>query len=295
MNFIQNIFSKNHHLNLLEIVQKLENKSDTERFKFIIDFLEENEIGYEIQYYKTGSNIIVKTNQESRDKPFIGISSHFDVYPNSAGANDNGTAIAVCLDILIRIKYEQEKNANFLGELPFQIRVFFFDEEENKLKGSRAYVQEFGRWEIKRGEMLGLINLEMLGQGDRLALWNLEESEKTGIVLETLEKTAKRNGIFTKRFDQIVTNSADHVSFKNAKLQDAFTITSLSDKDIEISKNYYKAQDEGASIMTLMDIIQKAPIFEHYHKPTDLSKFLNEKSMQRVSSLIWQTLMNINL
>ena len=280
---------------MLEIVQNLENKSDTERFKFIIDFLEENEISYDIQYYKTGSNIIVGKNNEKTEKPFIGVSSHFDVYPNSAGANDNATAIAICLDILMRIKYEKEKDTNFLEKLPFDIRVFFFDEEENGLKGSRAYVQEFGRWEIKRGEMLGLINLEMLGQGDKLALWNLDENERAETVLETLEKTAKNNGVFTKRFDQIVTNSADHVSFRNAKLQDAFTITSLSTKDIEISKQYYAAQDTGASIIALMDIIQKAPIFEHYHKPTDLSKFLNEKSMQRVSGLIWQTLININI
>ena len=282
-------------MNLLEIVQKLENKSDTERFKFVIDFLEENEIEYEIQYYKTGNNIIVGKSKENTEKPFIGVSSHFDVFPNSAGANDNATSMAVCMDILMRIKNEQDRNSNFLENLPFEIRVFFFDEEENGLKGSRAYVQEFGRWEIKKGKMLGLINLEMLGQGDKLALWNLDENEKVGKVLGMLEKTAKQNSVFTKRFDQIVTNSADHVSFRNAKLQDAFTITSISDNDIEISASYYKAQDLGASLITLMDIIQKAPIFQHYHKPTDLSTFLNEKSMQRVSELIWKTLINITL
>ncbi|WP_338790792.1 M28 family peptidase [Bernardetia sp. MNP-M8] len=281
-------------MNLLKTVQNLENKTDEQRYDFIINFLEENEIKYQIHHYKTGKNIIIKTNEDDNsDKPYIGISSHFDVVPNSGGANDNATSIAVCLDILMRIKNELKQNSSFLENLAFDIRVFIFDEEERQLLGSRAYVMEFGRQEIRKGKIIGLINLEMLGQGDKLALWNLDDTEKTGKVLETLEKTAKQNGIFTKRFDKIVTNTADHVSFRHAKLQDAFTITCISQKDMEISYQYYEAQDTGASIMTLMEIINQAPIFQHYHKPSDLSKHLNEESMRRVSDLIWETLLKM--
>ncbi len=275
-------------MNLLQTVQNLENKTDEQRYDLIINFLEENEIKYKIHHYKTGKNIIIKTNEDDNsDKPYIGISSHFDVVPNSGGANDNATSIAVCLDILMRIKNELKQNSSFLENLAFDIRVFIFDEEERQLLGSRAYIMEFGRQEIRKGKIIGLINLEMLGQGDKLALWDLDDTEKAGKVLETLEKTAKEKGVFTKRFDKIVTNTADHVSFRHAKLQDAFTITCISQKDMEISYQYYEAQDTGASIMTLMEIINQAPIFQHYHKPSDLSEHLNEESMRRVSDLIW--------
>lgn len=281
-------------MNLLQTVQNLENKTDEERFEFIINFLQENEIKYQIHNYKTGKNIIIKTNEnEETNKPYIGISSHFDVVPNSGGANDNATSIAVCLDILMRIKNEVKQNPAFLENLAFDIRVFIFDEEERNLLGSRAYIMEFGRQEIRTGKLIGLINLEMLGQGDKLALWNLNDNEEAGKLLQTLEKTAKQNSIFTKRFDKIVTNSADHVSFRHAKLQDAFTITCISQKDIDISYQYYEAQERGESFFRLAEIINQAPIFEHYHKPSDLSEHLNEKSMQRVSDLIWETLKNL--
>ncbi|WP_338767483.1 M28 family peptidase [Bernardetia sp. ABR2-2B] len=286
-------------MNLLKIVQSLENKTDQKRFEFIIDFLTENEIKYQIHNYKTGKNIIIKTNENGEtDKPYIGISSHFDVVPNSGGANDNATSIAVCLDILMKIKNELNRNPSFLENLDFDITVFIFDEEERQLLGSRAYVMEYGRQEIRKGKLIGLINLEMLGQGDKLALWNLEnaingsKNKETRKLLKTLEKTAKENGIFTKRFDKIVTNSADHVSFRHAKLQDAFTITSISQKDIDISYQYYEAQEKGESFFKLEEIISQAPIFEHYHKPSDVSEHLNERSMQRVSDLIWETLQN---
>lgn len=282
-------------MNLLKIVQNLESKTDKERFDFIINFLEENQINYQIHTYKTGKNIIIRTNNRESDKPFIGISSHFDVVPKSSGANDNATSVAVCLDILMKIKEELKLNPSFLENLAFDITVFIFDEEESNLLGSRAYVMEFGRQEIQKEKLIGLINLEMLGQGDKIALWNLEEEFKAGKVLKTLEKTAKDKGIFTQRFDKIVTNSADHVSFRNAKLEDAFTITCISQKDMEVSYHFYKAQEVGASFQTLQEIINQAPIFEHYHKPSDLSEFLNEESMQRVSDLIWETLQNIKV
>lgn len=296
MNFINSIRKTliSHKMNLLKTVQNLENKTDQERFEFIINFLQENEIKYQIHTYKTGKNIIIKTNEDDNsDKPYIGISSHFDVVPKSGGANDNATSIAVCLDILIRIKNEVKQNPSFLENLAFDITVFIFDEEERNLLGSRAYVMEFGRQEIRKGKLIGLINLEMLGQGDKIALWNLDDNEPAGKVLETLEKTAKENGVFTKRFDKIVTNSADHVSFRHVKLQDAFTITCISQKDIDISYQYYEAQENGESFFRLADIISQAPIFEHYHKPSDLSEHLNEKSMKRVSDLIWETLLKI--
>lgn len=296
-------------MNLLKTVQNLENKTDQERFEFIINFLQENEINYQIHNYKTGKNIIIKTNQnENSKKPYIGISSHFDVVPKSGGANDNATSIAVCLDILMKIKEKLKQNPSFLENLAFDITVFIFDEEETNLLGSRAYIMEYGRQEIRQGKILGLINLEMLGQGDKLALWNLEDEKDKGnennyleitsklkvkSILETLEKTAKENNIFTKRFDQIVTNSADHVSFRNAKLEDAFTITCISQKDIDISYQYYEAQENGENFFKLAEIISQAPIFQHYHKPSDLSEHLNEESMQRVSSLIWETLLKM--
>jgi Zn-dependent M28 family amino/carboxypeptidase len=49
---------------------------------------------------------------------------------------DNGSAIAVCMDIIEKIR---EKKGQQIG-----LRIFFFDEEESGLKGSSAYATKYG-------------------------------------------------------------------------------------------------------------------------------------------------------
>jgi Zn-dependent M28 family amino/carboxypeptidase len=182
-------------------------------------------VAYKIQTYATGKNILV----QSPHKNPIGLSSHIDAVRHSPGANDNASGVAVCLEILHKLQGRNFEN--------FGVSVFFFDEEETGLKGSRAYVAEYGT----KG-MLGLINLEMVGQGDRFALWPLLESSQ-GNIIHTFEKVAAEKGIFTRRFDKIVTHSADHLSFATELSQDVFSLTCISDKDVEVAWHYYKAQE----------------------------------------------------
>ncbi|MDJ1470144.1 M28 family metallopeptidase [Xanthocytophaga flava] len=263
-------------MQLLEIIKKLEGKSDHQRSEFIEQTLIRWGIPYEIHPYATGRNILLPSGRPQ----WIGISSHFDVVKNSPGANDNASAIAVCLDLIRR---NQIKPLKSLG-----IGFFFFDEEERNLKGSTAYVKQLGI-----NGMTGLINLEMVGQGDRLALWSLTEKSK-GRILKTLESTANAHNIFTRRFDRIVTNQADHMSFQKAGLVDAFTVTCISEKDIEVAWHYYKAQEFDVDQTTLWEIITQAPLFKHYHQPSDLSEHLSEESLQMTSNIIWQTLLALD-
>lgn len=261
---------------LMEIVKSLEGRSTQERFDVITRMLTQWRIPYKIQPFATGKNILV----QSTHKKWIGISSHIDAVKKSPGANDNASAIAVCLEILHRILKKPFKD---LG-----ISVFFFDEEETGLKGSKAYVAEYGM----KG-MMGLINLEMVGQGDKFALWPLDDLSQ-GKVLQTLEQVAAEKGIFTRRFDKIVTNTADHVSFANAGSQDVFSLTCISEKDVEVAYHYYKAQEFDVDMETLRDIMKQAPIFQHYHQPTDLSIYLSEESLQLTADTLWQTLLALD-
>lgn len=267
-------------MNLLEIVEKLENKTSTQRFEIMTQMLAEMGISYFVQVYKTGKNIIIKSKNTT--KKYIAIGSHFDVVPRSGGANDNATAMVVCLNILVRAKQHQFKN--------FQIAGFIFDEEETGLKGSKAYTQEFGIADLE-----GVINLELVGQGDKFALWSLNETNK-GKILETFEHISKKNGIFSQRFDRIVTNLADHLSFTEAGLDDVFTITCISDKDLEVSVEYYKAQekDDMFAWLALSEILKKAPLFQHYHQPSDLSVHLSEQTLQMTANNIWETLLELD-
>ncbi len=266
-------------MQLMDFVRLLEGKSNEARKQTIEQILREWQVSYTLQPYTTGTNVFYKP---ATHLAYVGIGSHFDVVSRSAGANDNASAMAVALYIL-----KQSLAYPFTN---FQIAVFFFDEEENYLQGSDAYCEEFG---VK--DMLGLYNLELVGQGDKFALWSLDQQDK-GILLETFEKTAHERQLTTFRFDQIVTNMADHVSFRTAGIipAEAFTITCISDLDLAVAGEYYMAQAEKKGFDSLFKILQKAPLFQHYHQPTDQSIHLSEQTLQMTAQTLWQTLQNLD-
>ncbi|MBN8826863.1 MULTISPECIES: M28 family peptidase [unclassified Spirosoma] len=264
-------------MDLLTIVQDLETRSIEGRSQYICAFLEQQQIGYTFHRYESGRNILV--NHKST-KPLIVISSHFDVVPLSPGANDNASAIAVCLAILNKLE-----SYTFVN---FDVAVYFFDEEEHGLRGSKAYVRDFGIDRIK-----ALINLELVGQGDRFALWPVNDLS-AGQVLGAFEEAAHELAVTSHRFDQIVTNSADHISFQKAGLVDAFTITCVSESDLHVAYHYYRALEFDVDKSVLQEIIQQAPLFQHYHKSTDLSTYLSEDSLQMTVNTIWNALIRLD-
>jgi Zn-dependent M28 family amino/carboxypeptidase len=259
-----------------QLIKQLDNKSNYERLDIIIDQLDKLEVDYQRQEYSTGTNLIVDLGQA---KKRIGVSSHFDRVQNSAGANDNGSAIAVCLDIIKRFKDSKNKD---LG-----LRVFFFDEEETGLKGSTAYIKEHGT-----KDLIGIMNMELVGLGDKFALWPVNE-KTSGQILTSFESVSEQKKIISKRFDQILTNTADHLPFQKAGLKDSFTITCISGKDIDTAQHYFKALEFEVDKQTLFDILSSAPIFEHYHKPTDTFDKISEDSILMTSATIWETIISV--
>jgi Peptidase family M28 len=258
------------------LIRQLDNKSNHERLEIIINQLHRLGVDYYKQEYSTGTNLIVDLGKA---KKRIGVSSHFDRVENSAGANDNGSAVAVCLDIIKKFK---ESKTNDLG-----LRVFFFDEEETGLKGSTAYIKERG---IK--DLIGLMNMELVGLGNQFALWPVGH-EANGLILKTFESISNQKKIAAGRFDQVITNTADHLPFQKAGLADSFTITCISDSDVETYQHYLKALESEADRETLFGILSKAPLFEHYHKPTDTFEKLDENSIRMTAATIWETILSI--
>ena len=89
-----------------------------------------------------------------QDLGFILVGAHYDAVPGSPGADDNGTALAVLLEL-----------ARAFAGAPARrpIRLVAFDLEESDRAGSRAYAHDLRQ----RGEPLALmIALEMLGYRD---------------------------------------------------------------------------------------------------------------------------------
>ncbi|PJJ58948.1 M28 family peptidase [Hymenobacter chitinivorans] len=260
-------------MKLQEIVKVLDDQPNATRRALIIEHLDALDVRYVEQPYASGNNLVVDLG---RTKGKIGVGSHFDRVLTSAGANDNGSAIAVCLDV-IRKHQEARSSAG--------LRVFFFDEEETGLKGSHAYVAHYGTMNLA-----GLLNLELVGMGDKLALWPVDTSHR-GSLLSTFEAVARRQGVSTNRFGQLITNTADHVPFRQAGLRDAFTITCITDQDIAVAQHYFQAIEQQADIWALREILAQAPLFRHYHQPTDTYEKLSEAALAMTSAAVWETVL----
>jgi len=261
---------------LLDYVRELEGKSSEARRQTILHILKDMGITCLQQSYATGVNLVVP----SENPRFLGVSSHFDVVKDSPGANDNASAIAVCLGLLKKYQLRKTKK--------FGVQFMFFDEEENGLKGSKAYIERFGI----RG-MLGLLNMELVGKGKQFALWPLSV-EHNGKLLKMFEYQSRRLQIPASRFDKIVTNTADHRSFLKAGVKQAFTISCISPKDMEVAEHFHKALEFEVDHETLVDILSEAPIFQHYHQPTDTSQHLSEQTLKMVEKTIWETIKGLD-
>lgn len=259
-------------MNLLEKIAKLEVLNDKQRYAWIVQWLNAQGIQPSIHTYRSGKNIVIKSSR----KPFIGIGSHYDTVPITPGANDNASAIVVCLEIARRLHVEPLKN---LG-----VEIYVFDEEEKGLIGSTAWIKDHGL-----EGMLGFLNMEMVGRGDQLAIWPVRTQDDKPL-LNCFEWEAQKLGIATHRIDRIVMNTADHESFYLEGLEDSFTISCISNKDLEVAYHYYRALEFEVNHQTLYEIMSEAPIFEHYHKASDLSKHLSEESLQMTADAIWACL-----
>ena len=263
-------------MSLLETVRNFEGLSNFARFEMTCDYL--NGLDFEVCRYSSGRNVIVNSGAKNE----IGVSSHFDAVPLSPGANDNASSVAVAIDVLKRFKDNPLKNIGARG--------LFFDEEEKGLLGSQAYVQEFGL-----GGLLGVYNMEMVGFGDKIALWS-DESLYDGNLVKVFEYFCNQKLIPCLKFPdirKILDNSGDHRSFNRAGLKEALCITCISEGDLAVVAKYLSSPNVNPSLVS-RKAYDEAPLFSNYHKPTDKSEHLSESSLRMVSDLLYHSIRAID-
>ena len=111
----------------------------------------------ESQYFEIKSqqyeNLILNLPDKlgKKQQPPILIGAHYDSVPGSPGADDNGTGLAVLLELA---KYFHQEPA------AFPLRLVAFDLEEYGLLGSQSYAQFLKQ---QRQPLRLMISLEMLG------------------------------------------------------------------------------------------------------------------------------------
>ena len=124
-------------------------------------------------------NVIAELNNDIDGDQVLVIGAHFDTTPDSSGANDNGSGVAV-VSVLAQELADDE--------MPFDLRIILFGAEETGLNGSYHYVQELGPHE--RSRIMAMINIDSVGAGDisvlgsdRLRRISLASANAAGIEL----------------------------------------------------------------------------------------------------------------
>jgi Zn-dependent M28 family amino/carboxypeptidase len=202
------------------------------------------------------------------------------VVPGSPGANDNASAVAVCLELLRR-------RSSSAGDSP-ALSAFFFDEEERNLRGSRTFLATHGV-----GRLRALFNMELVGMGDRFATWPSAVSED-GVALRAFEAAAAETGTTSTRVDALVGTTADHAPFRERGLTEAFTITCISGADLAVAEEYRLAAGRGVYREEVQQIMSQAPLFRHYHQATDTSDHLSEESLRLTADVVERAILAVN-
>uniref|UniRef100_A0A1A9ZGV8 FXNA-like protease n=1 Tax=Glossina pallidipes TaxID=7398 RepID=A0A1A9ZGV8_GLOPL len=148
---------------LLNEIEKIRMES-SDYFKFDIDVQEAtgNYVHWSmINMYQSIQNVIVKLSaKNSSSGNYVLINSHYDTVPSSPGAGDDGSMVAIMLEVM-RVICKSK------GPLEHPIVFLFNGAEENPLQASHAFITQH-KW---AKNCKALINLDAAGNGGREILF----------------------------------------------------------------------------------------------------------------------------
>ncbi|HEY9295235.1 MAG TPA: M28 family peptidase, partial [Phormidium sp.] len=140
-------------------VDTLAGERDGERSRsFTRDYISQQlqTLGFspDLQQFDRGINVFAERKGTDSNAGAILVAAHYDTVPNSPGADDNATGVAVVLEL-----------ARLLGSraTPRTLQVAFFDREELGLLGSLAFTGSDARLK----NLQGAIVLDMVGYACR--------------------------------------------------------------------------------------------------------------------------------
>lgn len=117
---------------------------------YLMQQLESFGLSPSLQSFEDGVNIVAKRPGKDSQSGSILLAAHYDTVLNSPGADDNGSGVAVVLEIA-RLFAKQPT--------PLGLEIAFFDQEEAGLLGSFAFVQN----EENIKDLQAAIILDMVG------------------------------------------------------------------------------------------------------------------------------------
>ena len=149
-------------------------------------------------------NVVAELNNDIEDDEVLVVGAHYDTTPDTQGANDNGSGVAVALTLAEELADD---------ELPFDLRFVLFGAEEIGLNGSFEYVGGLEDEELDR--IMGMINLDVVGTGELTAIGSEE-------LVDFVVEAGEGIGIDVLTFDLPPGYGSDHIAFMSAGVPAVF-------------------------------------------------------------------------
>jgi hypothetical protein len=231
-------------MKLLPIVKEIEGTDNKKRLQAVKRILKREKIQFTIERYAGQENILI-----GKDK--ILFTAHHDTVRGSPGANDNASAIGVLIGLA-----KQRKAA-----------IAIFAEEEMGCVGAQAYIS-------KHVLPHAVVDLEMMGMGDTIAIWTVDEERP---LLDKIRTALRKTKIPFEDVPSVPMFWADFTAFRDAGLKDAWCLT-LAPSSERKAILRFATNPFLATIMALFGGMPK--FFRHYHSRHDTSSALSEESLQ---------------
>jgi Zn-dependent M28 family amino/carboxypeptidase len=125
----------------------VERKANVHARDLLLGVLEN--FGYTLMLQGSYDNIVV-TSGGTLEGPFLLLGAHYDSVPGSPGADDNGSAVALCLECARLIKEHAVGRA----------MIVLFNREEDGLLGSREFVQHLASqstWSVEEAHVFEMV------------------------------------------------------------------------------------------------------------------------------------------
>jgi len=231
-------------MKLLPIVKALEDYDNNKRLAKLKQVLKKNNIKFKAEKYNSGENVII-------GKGNILFVAHHDTFPNSPGANDNASAMAVLIGLAKKRK----------------AAIVIFGEEETGCIRAKAYIDEHGLPKA-------VVNLEMMGRGDMMAIWPVDYQRP---LLEKIRNGIRKAKISFEEARKVPMFWADFTAFRQAGLKDTWCLTLVPSSERKLIRRL-ATSTLWATFLILIGGIPE--FFRHYHSHSDNSGVLTEKSLQ---------------
>ncbi len=260
---------------LFKYVKGIEGRTHAGRKQFIEDELKSFHVNFRLvpaekklskKDAKNGirvENIVVRLGSGRKN---IVVGAHYDAVSGSPGANDNGSGVAVVLEMIRSLKDYRFRHA---------VEFCFFDKEEDGLIGSAVYVREMDT----SSPSLAMINLDVEGTGDEIYVGPVGGGDDD-LIMKYI-RAARDSTKFPYEENEVYPGS-DYESFADAK-QENISISVVRQGDVaklvKWTKSGFKKIDNPADMPEVLKVM---------HTSDDKSLYVTEEAL-RLSYIFTKT------